>query len=189
MVAGQGLSALSSSILILAVYYGAAALIYVGYRLLNRKSTAQGTTDRLLGRIPILGKLRRMLALERFAEVFRIYLLSAFRPSEAISAAADASQSGYLREQSALVSAQLVGGQSLGAQLLANSAFPKDFAAGMSTAEQSGTLEGASAVVEALLCERPRGLRSDGNATSKDYLFGDLHLRHLGNLQWLRKLL
>ncbi|MFT4637360.1 MAG: type IV pilus assembly protein PilC [Verrucomicrobiales bacterium] len=141
MVAGQGISALGSSFLILAVYYGLAALVYLGYRMLHRQSIGQGRTDRLLGSIPVLGKLRQMLALERFAEVFRIYLLSAFRPSEAISAAADASQSGNLREQSAVVSTQLVDGEPLGSLLLANNAFPKDFAAGMSTAEQAGTLD------------------------------------------------
>ncbi len=142
VVAGGGLRAWGSALSTLAVFYSVAALAYFGYRFLNRQSRSEGATDQLLRRIPILGNLRRMLALERFAEVFRIYILSAFKPSEAIAAAGEASQSGQLREQSSRVSQQLVSGQQrLGNLLMANGAFPKDFAACMSTAEEAGTLD------------------------------------------------
>ncbi len=134
-------SALKPSLLAMLVCYALFAAVWYGFQFLHRQSLAGEGADRLLGRVPVLGKLRRMLALERFTEVFRIYLMTAFKPSDAIAAAGEASQSGYLRGQAARVSAQLASGETLGPLLLANSAFPKDFAAAMSTAEQAGTLD------------------------------------------------
>lgn len=141
LVRGDGASALWSSLGLLAIFYVIAAGVIAGYLFLQRQSTTSTGIDRFLSKIPILGKLRRMLAMERFAEVCRIYLLSAFKPSEAVAAAGRASQSGHLREQSASVSQDLASGQAMGPALLARRAFPRDFAAGMSTAEESGTLD------------------------------------------------
>ena len=141
LLRGDGPSAFIPSAIALGIVYGLAAAAVMGYRCLHRQSAARGRTDRLLGRVPLLGRLHRLLALERFAEVFRIYILSAFLPSDAIAAAAEASQSAHLREGSATVRDQLKGGRSLGDLLLSHDAFPKDFAAGMSTAEEAGTLD------------------------------------------------
>ncbi len=139
---GEGWRALQGALLPLAIAYLLFIGTILGYRSLQRQSRTEPRTDRLLSRVPLLGKLRRMLALQRFTEVFRIYLLSAFKPSEAIEAAGDASQSAHLRRESSLVSRQLLDGRDrLGSLLLANGAFPKEFAAGMSTAEESGTLD------------------------------------------------
>jgi type IV pilus assembly protein PilC len=141
-VAGEGLSAWLPALGTLLFAYALCAGAFYGYRTLQARSSTEDRTDRFLTHLPLLGKLRRMLALERFSEVFRIYLLSAFKPSEAIAAAGKASQSGHLLMESTLVSEQLVLGKNrLGPLLLANGAFPKDFAAGMSTAEESGTLD------------------------------------------------
>ena len=134
-------SALKPSLLVMLACYALFAAVWFGFQFLHRQSLAGESADRFLGRVPVLGRLRRMLALERFTEVFRIYLMTAFKPSDAIAAAGEASQSGYLRGQAARVGAQLATGETLGPLLLANRAFPKDFAAAMSTAEEAGTLD------------------------------------------------
>lgn len=134
-------AALKPCLIAMAIFYALVVVIWFGFQFLHRQSLAGESADRLLGRVPVLGKLRRMLALERFTEVFRIYLMTAFKPSEAIAAAGEASQSGYLRGHSSRVGKQLESGEALGPLLLSSRAFPKDFSAAMSTAEQAGTLD------------------------------------------------
>lgn len=142
VVAGGGLGAWQPAITTLLLAYALAALVGFTYRFLHQQAAVLSTMDRVLIRVPVTGGLRRSLAMERFTEVFRIYLLSAFKPSDAIAAAGEASQSGYLREQSSIISKKLAdGNERLGELLMASDAFPKDFAAGMSTAEASGTLD------------------------------------------------
>lgn len=141
-VAGDAAPAIASAVTTLLFFYAVGAATYFAYRFLHKRSLSERGTDQLLGHLPVVGQLRRTLALERFAEVFRIYIQSAFRPSEAIAAAGEASQSGYLRQEATQVSQQLVDGNDrLGSLLLSHEAFPKEFAASMSTAEEAGTLD------------------------------------------------
>lgn len=116
-----------------------AAAVGGGLHRLGRKSAP---VDALLGRIPFVGKARRAVALERFTQVFEIFLLSGRPMSEALSRAALASGSGQILAAGKRGAGILASGEALATVLFAEpGAFPDDFARGLAAAEESGQLD------------------------------------------------
>jgi type IV pilus assembly protein PilC len=106
---------------------------------LGRTSAAM---DRLLRWIPLLGKARRDVAMERFSQVFEIFLLAGRTMSESLSGAARASGSGLIRDAGIRGASIVAAGDPLAHALLESpEAFPDDFTRGMIVAEESGVLD------------------------------------------------
>lgn len=128
--------------------------VVVGALNLAAKSASM---DRLLNVIPLLGGVRRHWALARFSQVFQTGLLAAFRISETLKLAGDASQSALIREASHAAAKKVETGQSLSASLRGTSVFPRTFMQSVATSEETGTLDtemGRWAIAEAELAAR-----------------------------------
>ena len=126
----------------LAIVYAVVAVGVFVWRRLAGQAQSQAGADRLLNRIPLVGKARRTAALSRFCKVFEIFVLSGQRTSDAVQAAGDASGSGVVDAASRAIEARLADGNLLGPELLEHpEAFPNALARSLATAEESGTLE------------------------------------------------
>ncbi len=122
--------------------WGLLLLGFGAVSLLHRFGRSSAPVDALLGRVPLLGNVRKALAMERFAQVFEILLLAGRRMSDALSGAALASGSGRIRAAGRRGAATVAAGQPLSAALFAEpGAFPGDFARGMAAAEEAGQLD------------------------------------------------
>ena len=142
VVNGQPLVAVltKSTLLVIAIYGLIAALWFAG-RSLHRKSSNSSQADRLLRKLPMVGKMREALAMSRFCKVFEIFLLSGQRIDVGLHAAADASQSALLVDAiRSRVSPGLEQGARVG-PLLPRNVFPPAFARSYASAEESGTLD------------------------------------------------
>jgi type II secretory pathway component PulF len=97
--------------------------------------------DGMLNRIPLVGGVRRHWALARFCQVFHTGLLAAFRMSETLELAGDASQSARLRDAGRTAAQQLEAGERLTSAMKSTGVFPKAFMQSVATAEETGTLD------------------------------------------------
>ena len=138
---GNNPSAWWPSILALLVFYGIGIGIVVAMRVFHKGGAKAHTIDAVFRRIPLFGALRKSLSMERFCHVFKIYISTAFKPSEAVKAAGEASQSAQLQRSSATLSAQAADGQRLGPLMHADANFPRAFASSIATAEEAGVLD------------------------------------------------
>ncbi len=133
---------IARSVEMMVVVWLIAAILFVGAMILNRLSHRSASIDRFLSRIPLIGKARRAIALERFSKVFEIFLLAGKKMSDALAGAGKASGSGLIREASRTGAQFLVEGDKLAHALYsAPDAFPNDFARGIDAAEESGQLD------------------------------------------------
>ncbi|MEX2578537.1 MAG: type II secretion system F family protein [Verrucomicrobiales bacterium] len=141
--AGQTFSnAFANAAQTMLVVYLLIAILVVGAVILSRLSRRSGAVDALVNRIPLLGKARRAVAMERFSQVFEIFLLAGKKMSDSLAGAGKASGSGLIREASQAGSRLVAQGDRLAAAIYAApSAFPHDFARGIDAAEESGQLD------------------------------------------------
>jgi type IV pilus assembly protein PilC len=126
----------------MAVAYAIIFLLILGAVFLTKIARRSGAIDSLLNLIPLLGKARKSVAMERFSQVFEIFLLAGKKMSDALLGAGAASGSGLLREASAVGAEIVADGDPLASALYsAPGAFPNDFARGVAAAEESGQLD------------------------------------------------
>lgn len=117
-------------------------LVGGGFVLLLRLGRVSPAVDAALGWVPWLGKARRALAMERFAQVFEIFLLAGRTMSASLDGAARASGSGLLRDAGQKGAAIVAGGDLLAVALVAGGrAYPGEFVRGMTAAEEAGQLD------------------------------------------------
>lgn len=128
-------------IVLLGVFWAALLLAWWLWRTLAAAGARSPAADGWLGRIPLVGGVRRHWALARFAQVFHSGLLAAMRVSEVALIAGEASQSGRFREGARLASERITGGATLSAALGSTSTFPRPFVDGVATAEEAGTVD------------------------------------------------
>lgn len=122
--------------------YVIAALLVAGTGLLVRIGRRSTFIDGCLGRVPLLGGARRAAALERFTQVFEIFLLSGRKMSESLAGAGNASGSGRIRNAGRRGAGRIEEGETLTNALYASSSvFPDDFLRGIAAAEESGQLD------------------------------------------------
>jgi type II secretory pathway component PulF len=125
----------------LAVWGVLLAVILLGW-LLTRLGRRSAAVDRLLRLVPLLGSVRLFVSMERFTQVFEIFLLAGRTMSESLSGAARASGSGLIRAAGKRGAAIVAAGDPLAHALLESpEAFPDDFTRGMIVAEESGVLD------------------------------------------------
>lgn len=121
--------------------YALALLIFIGIRALLHAARENPGIDRAIRRIPLLGKARNDMAMAGFCKVYHTCLLAGIPMTQTIRMAADASQSGMLREASGRLQDTLSEGSPLGPRMVTEAAFPKAFARSYSTGEAAGTLD------------------------------------------------
>lgn len=132
---------LGNLLLTLFVTYLAVFLIGIGIQGWLKKAPKNADIDRLLNRIPWIGKARRNLAMARFCKVYHSCVLAGISMNETAQLAAEASQSGVIREAGLKLVKVAKAGNALGPQFMADDAFPKAFARSYSTGEEAGTLD------------------------------------------------
>ena len=126
---------------ILTAYICAAVLIF-GTLFLFKMAKTSSKVDAVLNRIPLLGKARRFVALERFCQVFEIFLLSGLKMSDSLMGAGKASGSGLLLEAAKKGEKSIANGSGIADVFFeVPGAFPNDFARGVAAAEESGHLD------------------------------------------------
>lgn len=128
--------------LTMVVGYLVIALFIAWSILLVRLGRRSGAIDQFLNRLPLVGKARKAAAMERFSQVFEIFLLSGKKISDSLRGAGKASASGLLQEASERGARLAEEGESLSNAIYASpNAFPDDFSRGISAAEESGQLD------------------------------------------------
>ncbi len=124
------------------IAYLVVAILVVISIILHNMARRSGGADAALNRIPLLGRARKAVAMERFSQVFEIFLLSGKKMSDSLAGAGKASGSGVLYEASLTGEKIVAGGDLLTFALLASpKAFPNDFVKGMTVAEEAGVLD------------------------------------------------
>lgn len=132
---------LGSLVMTLLIVYALAFAVVCAIRAVLRMAPTHSGIDRVLNRIPWLGKARANMAMARFCQVYHACLLAGISMEETVRLASEASQSGILREAGAHLAQVAKAGGPLGPQFMADSAFPKSFARSYSTGELAGTLD------------------------------------------------
>ena len=132
---------LGSLLVTLLIVYAATTLIYLITRAMMKAAPKSPGIDRLVNRLPLLGKARRNLAMARFCRVYHSCLLAGISMNETAQLAAEASHSGVIREAGLKLVKVAKAGTALGPQFLSDEAFPKAFARSYATGEEAGTLD------------------------------------------------
>jgi type II secretory pathway component PulF len=132
---------LGNLLLTLLVIYIALFSLWMGIRGWLKSAPKNADIDRWLNRFPWIGKARRNLAMARFCKVYHSCVLAGISMSETAQLAAEASQSGVIREAGRKLVQVAKAGNALGPQFMADDAFPKAFARSYSTGEEAGTLD------------------------------------------------
>jgi type IV pilus assembly protein PilC len=138
MRASQILGTLALTLL---VAYASAFVVVLCLRAVLRMAPEHAGIDRLINRVPWVGKARRNLAMARFCKVYHSCVLAGISMSEAAALASGASCSGAIRQAGARLVQVAKSGEALGPRFLAEPAFPKNFARSYATGEQAGTLD------------------------------------------------
>lgn len=116
-------------------------LWFVG-KVLHAMSLRSASIDSLLMGFPLIGSVRRAVAMERFTKVFEIFLLAGRKMSDSMRGAGKASGSGMLTEATEVGAQMIEEGDRVAAVLFsAPRSFPNDFARGMAAAEESGQMD------------------------------------------------
>ena len=125
----------------LVVAYAAAFVIFLLLRAVFRAAPDHLGIDRLLQRIPFLGKTRRNMAMARFCKVYHSCILAGTTMSETAQIASSASHSAMIRAAGKKLVKTAQAGNPLGPQFVAEDAFPSTFARSYTTGEEAGTLD------------------------------------------------
>lgn len=116
------------------------------WRWLERRAVESARVDAWLGRIPLIGPVRRHWAMARFCQVFHAGLLAALRMSDICRLAGEAAQSGLLKKGAADTAARIEsGGEPLAESMAASGTFDASFVHSMATAEEAGRLDDEAA--------------------------------------------
>jgi type IV pilus assembly protein PilC len=125
---------------LLVVYGIFAALALLGPALRDAGSTS-ATADRLLRRVPLIGKVRRAFALARFCLVYDLQLGSGVNVMDALSTAGKASRSGMIFQATERALPEVRSGAQVGPLLASSGAFPEEMMRGFLVAEETGELD------------------------------------------------
>lgn len=115
--------------------------LFLLWRWLARLGARSAAVDFWLGRIPLIGSVRRHWALARFCQVFHACLLASMQITESIQLAGRASHSGLLRQASLDAAQRIAAGATISGAMADVHGFPLIFVHGVATAEESGTLD------------------------------------------------
>jgi type IV pilus assembly protein PilC len=142
LVTGQSPGpSLGLAIATLASVYAAVVGIWFGAQSLDRLAQRNLAVDRFLRCIPLFGGARRLIGLQRFSGIFRVYLVCGSTVSVGLDGAGQATQSAVMRSAAENLARRAEAGEAIGPHLEANGAFPGDYAQSLANAERIGGLE------------------------------------------------
>ncbi len=127
--------------LTLGAFYLAGLAAWIVTAVLLRMARVSAGMDRALGMIPLVGKLRRHLAMARFCATYEMQLQAGVNVLDSVRAAGEASQSARVRAAVAQMLPKMRGGASLGSLLNGQGAFPAALQRAIRLGEQSGSLD------------------------------------------------
>lgn len=127
--------------LILLVTYCVVFIAFLGVRAVLAMGPRRTAVDRMLSRVPILGKARQDIAMARFCKVYHACLLSGISMVETVRVASSAAHSALIRDGGKSLEIAARSGNSLGSTFIAERGFPKSFSMSYLTGEEAGTLD------------------------------------------------
>ena len=125
----------------LGIFYLIIAAGVGGGLFLTRTARTSVDVDRVLSWIPMIGKLRRNLALSRFCASYEMQLAAGVNVMDSVRAAGEASQSARVRAEVARMVPEMMGGVSIGTLIVGRQVFPKAFQSSVRSGEATGTLD------------------------------------------------
>ena len=125
----------------LGFFYALIAALVGGGLVLTRTARTSVGVDRFLSLIPMIGKLRRNLALSRFCASYEMQLSAGVNVMDSVRAAGEASQSARVRAEVARMVPEMMAGVSIGTLVVGKSVFPAAFQRSVRTGEATGTLD------------------------------------------------
>lgn len=131
----------SGMLMPLAVLWLVLLSLFLLWRWLSRLGAESAAVDAWLGRIPLIGSVRRHWALARFSQVFHACLLASMRMTECMLLAGGASHSGLLRRASQDAARRIAAGETIAGAMADVHGFPPLFVHGAATAEEVGELD------------------------------------------------
>jgi type II secretory pathway component PulF len=138
---GGGVQAfLQRTVGLLFVLYAIAAIIALSVPLLADLGANSGTMDALLRAFPMLGKMRRSLAVSRFCATYEMQLDAGVNVLDALASAARASRSGLIHENVRRALPEVRSGGQVGPLLAQGRGFPLEMLRAFSVGEDSGQL-------------------------------------------------
>lgn len=142
LIRTQDIVGVSGSILIaLAFVYALAIVVVSGFRILWRAGGRQNGPDRFLRRTPLVGGVRKALALHRFCSVFRMFVECGQKISNGAAAGGEASDSAVVDEAAGILARTARDGSPVGSVILSlGEAFPRELGSAIQNAELSGML-------------------------------------------------
>lgn len=142
LMKGDSVGSVFGSLLVtLVLVYAVGFVTFLVIRAILKMAPENPGVDRLLNRIPWIGKARRNMAMARFCKVYHSCLLAGISMNETVQLASRASASGVIRESGTVLEKAAKAGESLGPRFMADETFPKAFARSYSTGEEAGTLD------------------------------------------------
>ena len=124
-----------------AVLYLGGALLWLGGVFLLKTARTNTSLDRFLGSIPLIGKLRRNMALSRFCAAYEMQIQAAINVMDGLNAAAEASQSARIRAAVAGMIPKVRGGSALGPLFAGQPVFPNALQRAVRVGEETGSLD------------------------------------------------
>lgn len=125
---------------LLILYVCAAALFFLG-RFVQKKSSESPGLDHALNAIPWIGSARKNMAMSRFCKVYYACLMAGISMVETVRVSAESAQAGMIRRAGKRILKVAEEGNPLGAQFIAEDAFPNEFSRSYATGEEAGTLD------------------------------------------------
>ena len=126
---------------LLGVLYGVGLVLWIVGDTLAASARVSVPADNLLNSIPLLGKVRRNLALARFCAVYEMQLQAGINLIDGLKAAADASNSARLKAPIERALPGVLEGKSLSVALGDANAFPAALRRSFRVGENTGSLD------------------------------------------------
>jgi type II secretory pathway component PulF len=126
---------------ILLFVYGVAVAIALVAPTLRDAGAISATADRMLRRLPLLGKVRRAFALARFCLIYEVQLDAGVNILDALQSAARASRSGMVRETVERALPEVRTGSQVGPLLAVSGVFPDSMMRAFLVGEETGGLD------------------------------------------------
>lgn len=127
--------------LTLGAFYLAGIAAWIAVVVVLRMARSSAGLDRALGMIPLVGRMRRHLALARFCATYEMQLQAGINVLDSVRAAGEASQSARIQATVTRLLPKMRGGVSLGSQITGQSAFPAALQRAIRLGEESGSLD------------------------------------------------
>lgn len=125
----------------LAAFYAAGAVLWFGGVAAAAAGRRDPGMDWALGRLPLVGKLRRNLSLSRFCATYEMQLQAGINVHDSLRAAADASQSARIEKSIASALPRVRDGSSFGATLTGGGPLPSALQRAIRLGEETGDLD------------------------------------------------